>query len=331
MKKIYLLFLLFIFSLSACSDSTMTSASPPKPPITKGVKKYLPENKDNWKWTYQLQAKDGTFITDNTGEKLEGTEQISETYDSSALIKYNWQRISIDYASYSPPDTTYVQSSYPQGVLQVLDDDLALLIKDEYELLEIVDCISIPNIDFTTEQEGQLIVLHHQTQLEEYTVYDIYMKVNLKGVVQTVNLHWKFATTSDSYKIIEDNTTHRLEVQSNQKLVHYYQAESDTIEYAIILLQVMQDTIAVEGEQWDAGTDGYRDIRGMIESTDASVTLPAGQFNNCVLVRYYYERVENIISRIWFAPDYGIIREKLYEGDINQGIIPERVLSNKEL
>ena len=160
MKKTFILFFLFlllIICLLGCGggidpDPGHTPSRPPE-----GIFKYLPDE-DNWQWKYQLQRSDGSFFIDANNRILEANEILQISTDTTDLKTYTWNRKTITYEFTEPLESDYVEDYYPQGVLKSVNEDLAILIKDNFPIVEIINCYYIsekdPNntIDFTCEE-----------------------------------------------------------------------------------------------------------------------------------------------------------------------------------
>jgi hypothetical protein len=88
-----------------------------------------------------------------------------------------------------------------------------------------------------------------------------------------------------------------------------------------------------KGASWKQDVEGFI-LQDTIESTDASVQVPAGSFNNCLMVKKVYFTPKNPNNPLketvfWFAPDVGNVKVVIKHPQENKEIVQELVSLKK--
>jgi hypothetical protein len=88
-----------------------------------------------------------------------------------------------------------------------------------------------------------------------------------------------------------------------------------------------------KGASWKQEVEGFI-LQDTVESTDASVQVPAGTFQNCLMVKKSYFNPKNPNTSIketvfWFAPDVGNVKVVIKHPPENKEIVQELVSFKK--
>ncbi len=88
-----------------------------------------------------------------------------------------------------------------------------------------------------------------------------------------------------------------------------------------------------KGASWKQEVEGFI-LQDTVESTDASVQVPAGAFNNCLMVKKLYFNPKNPNTPVketdfWFAPDVGNVKVVIKHPQENKEIVQELVSFKK--
>jgi hypothetical protein len=88
-----------------------------------------------------------------------------------------------------------------------------------------------------------------------------------------------------------------------------------------------------KGASWKQEAEGFT-LQDTVESTDASVQVPAGAFNNCLKVKKLYFNPKNPDTPVketdfWFAPDVGNVKVIIKDLPENKEIVQELVSLKK--
>jgi hypothetical protein len=88
-----------------------------------------------------------------------------------------------------------------------------------------------------------------------------------------------------------------------------------------------------KGASWKQEAEGFI-LQDTVESTDASVQVPAGTFNNCLLVKKLYFSPKNPSTLLqeatfWFAPDVGNVKVVIKQLQENKELVQELVSFKK--
>ena len=88
-----------------------------------------------------------------------------------------------------------------------------------------------------------------------------------------------------------------------------------------------------KGASWKQDVEGFI-LQDTVESTDASVQVPAGSFNNCLMVKKLYFNPKDPNTPVkemvfWFAPDVGNVKVIIKHPQENKEIVQELVSFKK--
>ena len=88
-----------------------------------------------------------------------------------------------------------------------------------------------------------------------------------------------------------------------------------------------------KGASWQQEAEGFN-LRDTIEAVDASVQVPAGTFNNCLLVKKVYFNPKNPgkpmqEALFWFAPEVGNVKVVIKNFQENKEMVQELVSFKK--
>jgi hypothetical protein len=88
-----------------------------------------------------------------------------------------------------------------------------------------------------------------------------------------------------------------------------------------------------KGASWKQQVEGFI-LQDTVESTDASVQVPAGTFNNCLMVKKLYFTPKNPNTPVketvfWFAPEVGNVKVVIKHPAENKEIVQELVSIKK--
>jgi hypothetical protein len=88
-----------------------------------------------------------------------------------------------------------------------------------------------------------------------------------------------------------------------------------------------------KGASWKQEAEGFL-LQDTIESTDASVQVPAGRFNNCLMVKKLFFSPKNPTTPLqealfWFAPDVGNVKVDIKNLQENKELTQELVSIKK--
>jgi hypothetical protein len=88
-----------------------------------------------------------------------------------------------------------------------------------------------------------------------------------------------------------------------------------------------------KGASWKQSVEGFI-LQDTVESTDASVQVPAGTFSNCLMIKKLYFNPKNPTTPVketdfWFAPDVGNVKVVIKHPQEDKKIVQELVSLKK--